>query len=80
MARVDHELLPAVEVDVNRLVVGDQSLCVESFEPLGDVLVRTPSRSRVLHHAARANVRCGSGRAVFLYGEAEGLLVGVRAA
>lgn len=80
MARVDHELQPAVELDVNRLVIGGRSLCVESFEPLGDVVVRTPSRSRLLHHAARAQVRCGSGRAVYVYGEVEGRLLGVRAA
>lgn len=82
MAKVERELEAAAQPEVNRLVVGEESLCIEDFEPVGDVWVQTPSRRCVLHHAARARVRCRSGRAVYLFGEAEpdGQLVGVRSA
>ena len=82
MARVEAELEAAEQPEVNRLVVGAVSLRIEDFEPVGDLWVQTPSRRCVLHHAARARVRCGSGPAVYLFGESEpdGHLVGVRSA
>lgn len=82
MATVEGELEAAEQPEVNRLVVGQESLRIEDFEPVGDVWIQTPSRRCVLHHAARARVRCRSGHAVYLFGEAEptGQLVGVRSA
>lgn len=82
MAKVDQELEAAEQPEWNRLVVGPESLRIEDFEPVGDLWVQTPSRRCVLHHAARARVRCRSGQAVYLFGEAEpdGHLVGVRSA
>ncbi|HET6794808.1 MAG TPA: hypothetical protein VFH45_10215 [Acidimicrobiales bacterium] len=82
MARVVEEFEVAEQPEVNRLVVGAQSLRIESFQPLGDIWVRTPSRRHRLHHAARAEVRCGADHAVYLFGESQpnGRLVGVRAA
>lgn len=82
MATVESELEAAEQPEFNRLVVGQESLCIEDFEALGDVWVQTPSRRCVLHHAARARVRCRSGQAVYLFGEADpgGELVGVRSA
>jgi hypothetical protein len=82
MVALERDLEPALELGVNRLVIGDESLCVEALEPLGDLPVFTPSGRRLLHHAAQVRVRCRSGRAVFVFGESDvdGLLVGGRAA
>lgn len=76
---VSSELEPADQPGVNRLVVGNQTLMIEHFEPLGDVRVETPSGYRTLRHAASAEVRCRSGHAVYLYGECAGHLMGARA-
>ena len=82
MAAVVGELEAAEQPEVNRLVVGAQSLRIESLEPLGDVWVTTPSQCSLLRHAARARVRCRSGHAVYLFGESGpgGSLVGARSA
>lgn len=74
------DLEPADQPSVNRLVVGSQTLKIESFEPLGEVDIRTPSGCRRLHHAAAAEVRCPGGRARYFFGELGGHLVGAREA
>jgi hypothetical protein len=73
------ELEPATQPCANRLVVGTTTVKIESFQPLGDVEVDTPSGSRLLHHAASAQVRSRSGRAVYVFGEYAGGLMGAQA-
>ncbi|HET9732608.1 MAG TPA: hypothetical protein VFP54_08030 [Acidimicrobiales bacterium] len=75
MTRLDHDLQPAEQPDTNRLVVGDRSLKIEQFEPLGDVMVQTPSGTCCLHYAATARVLSSSGPAVVLFGEMSGHLL-----
>jgi len=77
-AKLQCELEPADQPSTNRLVVGSASLKIEHFVPVGDVSVDTPSGRTVLHHAATAEVRGASGRAVYLFGEHHGHLVGAR--
>lgn len=79
MELLSGELEPADQPDVNRLVVGSQTLKIESFKPLGEVDLQTPSGSRRLSHAASAEVRCQGGHAVYLFGEFAGHLMGARA-
>lgn len=76
---VTQNLEPADQPEVNRLVVGAESLKIERFEPLGEVAIQTPSGTEVLHHAATAECRCRAGHAVYLFGEKNGHLVGARA-
>lgn len=79
MGLVTQNLEPADQPEVNRLVVGAESLKIERFEPLGEVAVQTPSGTEVLRHAATAECRCRAGHAVYLFGEQNGHLVGARA-
>lgn len=79
MGLVTQNLEPADQPEVNRLVVGAESLKIEHFEPLGDVAIQTPAGTEVLHHAATAECRWRGGWAVYLYGEQNGHLVGARA-
>ena len=78
MERRTQDLEPAEEYGVNRLVVGGVALKVESFEPLGQVSVDTPSGPVTLVHAAAAECRCLAGTAVYVFGECDGHLVGAR--
>ena len=77
-ASLKGELEPADQPEVNRLVVGSQSLKIEDFVPVGDVSVETPSGCQILHHAATAVVRCSGGQAEYLFGEIHGHLMGAR--
>lgn len=77
-ASLTGELEPANQPEVNRLVVGSQTLKIEHMVPVGDVSVETPSGRQILHHAATAEVRCASGRAQYLFGEYKGHLMGAR--
>ena len=79
MRRSTQDLEPTSQPDFNRLVVGATAVKIEWFEPVGRIVVDTPSGRRVLSRAAVAEVRCPSGRAVYLYGERAGRLVGARA-
>lgn len=79
-ARVDRELEPADQPNVNRLVVGSETLRIERFEPVGDLQVRTPAGRRTLRHAATVAGRGSAGPATYVYGEHRGHLVGVRSA
>ena len=58
MGLVTQNLEPADQPSVNRLVVGAEYLKIETFEPLGDVAIRTPSGTQVLRYAATAECRC----------------------
>lgn len=79
MGLVTQDLEPADQPSVNRLVVGAESMKIEHFEPLGDVAIQTPTGTQVLRYAATAECRCRAGRAVYLFGEKDGHLVGARA-
>jgi hypothetical protein len=78
MERKTQDLEPAEEYGVNRLVVGGVALKVESFEPLGQVSVATPSGPVTLAHAAAARCRGRAGTVTYLFGEHEGHLVGAQ--
>ncbi len=80
MERVTQNVEPAEQPSVNRLVVGDESLKIESFEPVGSVSVETPSGFVTLLHAANAECRGRQGWAIYVFGELDGHLVGARAA
>lgn len=79
MGLVTQNLEPANQPEANRLVVGAEHLKIEWFEPLGDVAIQTPSGTQLLHYAATAECRCRAGKAVYLFGEQNGHLVGARA-
>lgn len=78
--RVLEKLEPTEQPSLNRLVVGAQSLKIESFEPVGCVSVETPSGVVTLDHAVRAQCRYECGWATYVFGELRGRLVGARAA
>jgi len=77
--QVTGSLQPAEQPSVNRLIVGTQSLKIESSQPVGAVSLDTPSGFVILERAIIAECRYGRTTATYVVGELAGSLVGARA-